>query len=1007
MKERHHTTDEALAGGGEMGALIRAKDWSRTPLGPVESWPQSLRTAVSICLGSRFPYLILWGEESVQIYNDAFRPILGPAKHPQALGGCARDTWPEVWFMVGPMVEGALHRGEASWVENQLFLFDRGDRIEEVYLTFSHSPIRDETGKVGGIFQAVSDVTRGVLGARRLSTLRALTSEARSLEEAARASLRVLGDNLSDVPFAALYLLEGGGTRASLAATSGMRPGSRLAPLSLSLSAGDCPWPFATALARGGPLQVNGLVERFGEDVPEGPWPERPPGAWVLPLARSGQAMAAGLDAVALLVLGVSARLRLDSEYMNFFELVAGHVATALASARAYQEERRRAEALAELDRAKTTFFSNISHEFRTPLTLILGPLEDLLASEGLSEEDGRELRVIHRNAGRLLRLVNSLLDFSRLESGRARAFFEPTELSGLTVDLASAFRSAADKAGLRLTVDCPPLARPVLVDREMWEKIVLNLLSNALKFTFEGDIRVSLREDEERVRLQVEDTGAGIPAAELPHIFERFHRVQGARSRSHEGTGIGLSLVRELVLLHGGVVGVCSTEGQGTCFTVEIPLGHEHLPEQRVRHPEALESTATGAELFVDEALLWSDGARAAMASPAPSSKPEDVPVAPGGPPQGRVLLADDNADMRDYVRRVLSVSFEVEAVADGQEALEAAVSRPFDLILTDVMMPRLGGFGLLRALRETPATRTLPVIMLSARAGEESAVEGLEAGADDYLVKPFSARELLARVRSNLELARTRQALVHQAAFAQGLQEALHARDEFLSAASHELKTPLAAFRLQLELIERNLPPEARTNVGERILQAGKHVRRLARLVETLLDVSELRSGRFELSLEEADLSLLVAETVARMRDELKHAECLVTFRADSPFLGLVDRRRLDQVVENLLHNATKYGTGKPVELTLEQDARGLMSLCVIDHGMGISPEDKSRIFDRFERAVPVRRYGGLGLGLWVTRQWVEAHGGRVFVEDTPGGGATFRVELPGLSSARVGVS
>ncbi|ATB31597.1 hybrid sensor histidine kinase/response regulator [Melittangium boletus] len=993
-------TDEALAGGGEMGALIRAKDWSLTPLGPIASWPQSLRTAVSICLGSRFPYLILWGDESVQIYNDAFRPILGPAKHPQALGGRARDTWPEVWFMVGPMVEGAFHRGEASWVENQLFLFDRGDLIEEVYLTFSHSPIRDETGKVGGIFQAVSDVTRGVLGARRLSTLRALTSEARSLEEAARACLRVLGDNLSDVPFAALYLLEGGGTRASLVATSGMRSGTRLAPLSLSLSEEDAPWPFAAALERGAPLRVDGLVERFGEDVPKGPWPERPPSAWVLPLARSGQVMAAGPEAVALLVLGVSARLRLDSEYMNFFELVAGHVSTALASARAYQEERRRAEALAELDRAKTTFFSNISHEFRTPLTLILGPLEDLLASEGLAEEERGELRVIHRNAGRLLRLVNSLLDFSRLESGRARAFFEPTDLSAFTVDLASAFRSAAEKAGLRLTVDCPPLARPVLVDREMWEKIVLNLLSNAFKFTFEGDVRVSLREDEAHVLFQVEDTGTGIPAAELPHVFERFHRVQGARSRSHEGTGIGLSLVRELVLLHGGVVGVRSTEGQGTCFTVEFPLGHEHLPEQRVRHPEAPESTATGAELFVDEALRWSDGARAAM-------KPEDVPAPPVSPPQGRVLLADDNADMRDYVRRVLSVSFEVEAVADGQEALESALSRPFDLILTDVMMPRLGGFGLLRALREAPATRTLPIIMLSARAGEESAVEGLEAGADDYLIKPFSARELLARVRSNLELARTRRALVHQEAFAQGLQEALRARDEFLSAASHELKTPLAAFRLQLELIERNLSPEARTSVGERILLAGKHVRRLARLVETLLDVSELMNGRFELRLEETDLSRLVAEVVARMRDEFKHAECPVTFQADSPLMGRVDRHRLAQVVERLLHNAIKYGTGKPIELTLEQDERGRMNLCVIDHGMGISPEDKPRIFDRFERAVPVRRYGGLGLGLWVTRQWVEAHGGRVLVEDTPGGGATFRVELPGLASARVGVS
>ncbi|WP_434388009.1 ATP-binding protein [Melittangium boletus] len=993
----HPTTDDALSGGGEMGVLIRAKDWSGTPLGPAASWPQSLRTAVSICLGSRFPYLILWGEELVQIYNDAFRPILGPAKHPQALGLSARETWPEVWSTVGPMVDAALHRGEASWVENQLFLFDRGALVEEVYLTFSHSPVRDETGRVGGIFQAVSDVTRGVLGARRLSTLRALTPEARSLEEAAHACLRVLGDNLSDVPFAALYLLEAGGARASLTATSGVSPGTRLAPLSVSLSDADVPWPFSSALQRGAAVQVKGLRERFGEDVPEGPWPERPPGALVLPLARSGRGLAGGSEAVALLVLGVSARLRLDSEYLNFFELVAGHVATALASARAYQEERRRAEALAELDRAKTAFFSNISHEFRTPLTLILGPLDDLLASGQLGEDDKRELSIVQRNAGRLLRLVNSLLDFSRLESGRARAFFESTDLALFTADLASAFRSAAERAGLRWVVDCPPLSAPVQVDREMWEKIVLNLLSNALKFTFEGEVRVELREEAEHLRLRVEDTGTGIPAAELPHVFDRFHRVQGARSRTHEGTGIGLSLVRELVRLHGGVVGVRSTEGQGTCFTVEIPW--EHVPSALEVRTESPESTATGARLFVEEASRWSEHAP-------PEAPPAAAPV-PGTSFRGRVLLADDNADMRDYVRRVLSGAFEVECVADGQEALERALARPFDLVLTDVMMPRLGGFGLLRALREAPPTRTLPVIMLSARAGEESAVEGLEAGADDYLVKPFSARELLARVRSNLELVRARRALALQESFAEGLQQSLRARDEFLSVASHELKTPLAAFRLQLELIERNLSPEARTNVGERILQAGKHVRRLARLVETLLDVSELTSSRLELRQEETDLSLLVAETVARMREDFRRAECPVALRTSGVVMGTVDRRRLDQVVENLLHNATKYGAGKPVEVTLTQDARGWLDLCVIDHGMGIAPEDKPRIFDRFERAVSVRRYGGLGLGLWVSRQWVEAHGGQLSVTDTPGGGASFRVTLPGLPLSQTDVS
>jgi signal transduction histidine kinase len=1004
MTQRHHTSDGALTGGGEMGELIRSMDWSQTSLGPVASWPQSLRTAVSICLGSRFPYLILWGEDLVQLYNDAFRPILGPAKHPQALGLGARDTWPEVWSTVGPMIDGALHSGRASWVENQLFLFDRGDMVEEVYLTFSHSPIRDETGAVGGLFQAVSDVTRGVLGARRLGTLRALTSEARGVDEAARACMRVLGDNLSDVPFAALYLREPDGTRASLAATSGVAPGARLAPPSVSLTGplvDESPWPFASALERGEAVRVERLVERFGEDVPAGPWPERPPRALVLPLARSGRGLAAGAEAAAVLVLGVSARLRLDADYENFCALVAGHVAAALASARAYQEERRRAEELARLDQAKTAFFSNISHEFRTPLTLILGPLEDLLSGPALAEPERRELHVIHRNAGRLLRLVNTLLDFSRLESGRAQAFFEPTDLGALTTDLSSAFRSAADKAGLELRVDCPALSRLVPVDRDMWEKIVLNLLSNALKFTLEGGIRVTLRERDASAVLTVEDSGTGISAAELPHMFERFHRVRGGWSRSHEGTGIGLSLVRELARLHGGDVEVTSREGEGSCFSVRVPLRRES--EAARPAPVASESTATRASLFVDEALRWS--------GPASGAGPEaGVPSAGAAAPRGRVLLADDNADMRDYVRRVLSTTFDVEAVADGQEALEAARSQSFDLILTDVMMPRLGGFGLLRALREEPATRTLPVLMLSARAGEEAAVEGLEAGVDDYLIKPFSARELLARVRSTLELARTRRELVRQEALAEGLQASLRSRDDFLSVASHELKTPLAAFQLQLELIDRNLSPETRIQVGERILQAGKHARRLTQLVETLLDVSELMSGRLELRLEETDLTRVVSEALARLDDVLKHAECAVTLRAEdaSSLWAQVDRRRLEQVLVHLVHNASKYGAGQPIEVRLALGSEETLCLEVIDHGTGIGPQDKLRVFERFERAVSVRRYGGLGLGLWVSRQWVEAHGGRLLVEDTPGGGATFRMELPVRAPrSRLGVS
>ena len=268
------------------------------------------------------------------------------------------------------------------------------------------------------------------------------------------------------------------------------------------------------------------------------------------------------------------------------------------------ETEKRRADMLAALDRAKTDFFSNVSHEFRTPLTLMLGPIDEALAEPGAALQ-GESLETVQRNALRLLKLVNTLLDFSRMEAGRVRASFEPVDLAVLTADLASAFRSAMERGGLRFDVDCPPLAEPVYVDHDMWEKIVLNLISNAFKFTFAGNITVSLRQLDGAARLTVSDTGVGIPQAELPLLFERFHRIEGQRSRTHEGSGIGLALVQELVKLHAGSITVASELDRGTTFTVSVPLGNAHLPSDRLA-ASVLPSTSVGPEAFVQEALRW-----------------------------------------------------------------------------------------------------------------------------------------------------------------------------------------------------------------------------------------------------------------------------------------------------------------------------------------------------------------------------------------------------------------
>lgn len=742
-----------------MGALMRSHDWTHSPLGYPANWPDALKMSVSICLNSRFPMVLWWGPDFIMLYNDAWRPVLGATKHPSGFGRPGVESWPEIWDIIGEQMRGVLEQGEATWSDNLLLVFDRYGYLEEAYFTYSYSPIKDVDGRIGGVFSAVSETTDRVLGERRLEILRELgerSSESRTVQDACSTVAEVLRGK-PDVPFALLYLLDGSGRTANLVAAVGVDAERAQAPAEVDLD-GEDPWCVARVVRSGEAIVLDDLASRFGP-LPGGHWPEPTVSAMILPIAKAGQR--AGTTGV--LITGINPRRALDGRYRGFFGLVAGHMATAVANARAYEEERTRAEALAEIDRAKTAFFSNASHEFRTPLTLMISPLEDLLVRNATSSHvvaDKHEVELIHRNSLRLLKLVNTLLDFSRIEAGRIQAVYEPVDLAVFTAELASTFRSAMDRAELRFIVDCPPLPEPLYVDHDMWEKIVLNLVSNAFKYTFEGEIAVVLRlaADGRTVELTVRDTGVGIPEHELPRLFERFHRIEGQRGRTQEGTGIGLALVQELVRLHGGSVQGQSVLGRGTSFTVSIPTGQSHLPPDRVGGTRTAPSTGVRAEAFAEEALRWLPGAESAhevlVEKELIGTRSEPAPAAA----RSLVLLADDNADMRDYVGRLLNARYDVTLVTDGGAALNAARQQRPDLILSDVMMPGLDGFGLLRALRADPDLRDIPVVLLSARAGEEAKVEGLEAGADDYLIKPFSARELLARVATNLETARIR---------------------------------------------------------------------------------------------------------------------------------------------------------------------------------------------------------------------------------------------------------
>jgi PAS domain S-box-containing protein len=742
-----------------VGPDLAAVDWSATALGDPQDWPQSLRTALGIVLTSRFPMWMAWGSELTFFCNAAYRRDTLGRKYPWALGRPASEVWSEVWPEVWPRIRTVLETGTATWDEALLLFLERSGYREETYHTFSYSPLRDDDDSVVGMLCVVSEETERIVAERRMALLRDLGSDptaVRDEQEMLAFSAHQFERHSKSFPFTLTYLFDGGVAR--LAAISGVQAGHQAAPTVLSVGDSASLWP-ADAAARGevSIIELEGLVD---EPLPTGGWPDPPVAAAVQPLLGQGS------EPYGFLVAGLNRYRPLDEGYRDFIKLAAGHVAAGVTSARISQAQRQRAEELAELDRAKTVFFSNVSHEFRTPLTLIMGPVEELRARLADADPLARDqLDVVRRNAQRLGRLVNNLLDFSRIEVGRMQARFAPADLATLTAEFASVFRSAVEKGGLAFEVDCPPLPEPVYVDRGMWEKIVLNLLSNALKFTFEGSIRVGVRAEGGRAVVTVADTGIGVCEQELPRLFERFHRIANARARSHEGSGIGLALVRELVALHGGTISASSAEGEGTVFTVAIPFGTAHLPpdaliENAAAGSEAGESTA---EAFVQEALRWLPQADQA----------DDLAVTPAAG-SADILVADDNADMREYLARLLrGAGHRVVLAPDGESALQLARAKLPDLVVSDVMMPGIGGLELVAALRRDSRTVGVPVLLLSARAGQEASIEGLEAGADDYLLKPFTSADLLARVRANVELARLRG---HHARWRNALVETLH---------------------------------------------------------------------------------------------------------------------------------------------------------------------------------------------------------------------------------------
>lgn len=962
------SAEQFLLGGGEMGALIRSMDWSDNPLGPPEQWPQSLKTSVSLCLSSTFPILIAWGPETIQIYNDAYRPICG-AMHPESMGMNFRVCWESALEVVGDKFTRG-QQGEGTYIKDQqMFLFRYG-YLEEAFMTFSFAPIRDESGGIGGIFHPITETTDKMLSARRTHLLRdlaALIGKAKSIDEIALLTEERHPDYVNDLPFLLFYEISADGQQAYRKCAPGTEDAEQLAPEVISVNLSN-PFGWELNSAQQEARLVENLSERFDLFSCK-PYPESPHSAMVLPIFLSGKTSPYGF-----IIAGVSARRAMDEEYRGFYDLLANTFSTAVSNVHAYEQEQQRAEALAAIDRSKTAFFSNVSHEFRTPLTLMLGPLEDM-KSHPLIQDEGLKttLNATHRNAMRLLKLVNNLLDFSRVEAGRIQASYQPVNIAEMTTDLASSFRSIIEKAGMKLKVQADASEMEGFIDVQMWEKIVLNLLSNAFKYTLEGKISVNLYEEGSDIILSVSDTGVGIPEHELPHMFERFHRVENSAGRTHEGSGIGLSLVNELVTMHGGSIKVRSVLGQGSVFTVSIPKGSYHLPADRIQDKDFKTASSGILDSFLQEASGLIEDENTLKINDDAFAIQTDL----------QVLIVDDNLDMRSYLSRLLSPEFIVHTAINGADALEKLKTIVPDLILSDIMMPVMDGKELLKKIREKEEQHWIPLIFLSARAGEEARIDGLEAGADDYLVKPFSSQELLSKVRTQIKINRVK------------LQNEQRMRD-FVAVATHELKTPLAALSGYVQIIGAKAKHVNEDMLIKAVDRAGYQIKKMTRLVDDLLDASKLDEGMLHLNFQSIELNTLIRETISDIQSTTNSHQ--INFTAIENIMLHADPEKIGQVLINMLTNAIKYSPQQHrVEVSLEQQPNEVI-ISIRDFGIGISHEDQPHVFKRFYRTESANKgYQGFGVGLYLCAEIISRHGGNVGIVSKINEGSRFYFSLP----------
>ena len=990
-----------FVGNSDMDVLLSRFDWAGTSVGTPDKWPGTWRAAMRVCLDSFVPMVVLLGKEFIMVYNDACVPVVG-GKHPRCLGKAAATEWPEIWSgIIEPMVTHVTTTGEPAGSDDLYLPLERFGYPEETHMSFAVSSIREDDGAPTALLVTLRETTERVLIARLVDCLDALSTRcfpAETTEEACRMASEVMGGYLRDMPFTLMYLVDKDRKHARLAAHSGLASTPEEvvpAVVSLDVERGFSAWDIAAVVSRQAAVETQGVRDRM---VPHLRDPSFAPQlAITVPLADPS----GGVGGV--LVMGTNP-MRPVSEGRRLSSAVAARLTTAIANAKVKQQTRERAEALAALDRAKTLFLSDVSHEFRTPLTLLLSPLEDVLARGSLGESDRELLQTSRRAAARLLKLVQSMLDFSRAEAGRLQVAFEAADLAAETTDLVSLFRSTFERARLGLVVDCAPLPEPVFVDRDMWEKIVLNLVSNAFKFTLSGEVRLTLSAQNEWVVLEVRDTGCGIAEADLPRVFERFHRGQTTRARTAEGSGIGLSLVQELVKLHGGTIEVASVVNEGTTVTVRMRRGTKHLPSEQVSVTRRTTAVAAAAP-FLEEASGWiagdesSGGPRKARAASANKRGATARAAVVAVDSEERILVVDDNSDMRRYLRRILQEHWKVDTATDGMAALSKVRKSPPDLLIADLMMPGLDGLSLLGALRDDPRLADIPVMVLSARANEDASIDALSAGADDYLPKPFAARELMARVAVQLARSRLRRA---ERAAREVAEQSSFMKDELVLMLSNSLRSPLNVMLNTISVLKDQAFGTEDARRALEIIRAS--TREQHRLIDEVHDLSCITAGCFNIDKALVpSLSALVRSEVESIRPVASARRVRVESFVDSGagvFEGDSDRMR--QVIHNLLAHALAC-TQAGGNVLVECHGRGEFAEIVVrDNGSGISAETLEHVFDPTWQMQHARSDGGRAPGVWlglaVIHRVVELHGGRLFAASGGHGlGAAFTVRLP----------